>query len=442
MRPRAVLTLLLLLISKLISGQQLPVVPRADYHQHLLSPTGAELINKPLPAVVLPRALAKVLEKHSAHWNDKTGLASLYSPHVLAFSNLQAEVIRGADKTADFMSRGFRAGYRMTPIAFNVSAAAAHIIGYLERGDGKAAKPFGYFDLALTRIGSNWLIGSEMLVFPGPKQEEPQFARELVAALDDAGIAKAVVLSDAYFFDSPLLRANGGSYEQVRAENDWTAAQVAQYPDRLVALCSFNPLASYAIAELDRCAASGKFRGLKLHFGTSGVDLDNPAHVEKVRAVVAEANRLKMPLLVHVRTNAQWPGRQYGSKEAQILIDRIVVAAPDVAFTIAHLWGGEAYSAEALKTYADRVHARDPNTKNLYFDLAEVDLVLADSPDLAKEAAERMREIGMDRMLYGSDGPIAESQTPRDGWARTLKVLPLTDHEFRTIANNVAPYFR
>ena len=85
------------------------------------------------------------------------------------------------------------------------------------------------------------------------------------------------MLSDAYWFDSRRdeREPDDTVLPKVRAENDWTAAQVAQFPDRLVAFCSFNPLREYALAELNRCAKSGSFRGLKLHFNTSGVNLHN-----------------------------------------------------------------------------------------------------------------------------------------------------------------------
>ena len=58
-------------------------------------------------------------------------------------------------------------------------------------------------------------------------------ARRLVGMLDEAGIRKAVVLSDAFmWFDSFRDKAapDGDVLPKVRAENDWTAAQVAQFP--------------------------------------------------------------------------------------------------------------------------------------------------------------------------------------------------------------------
>jgi predicted TIM-barrel fold metal-dependent hydrolase len=323
----------------------------------------------------------------------------------------------------------------MRPTASIRNGNAASVAGVFLRGE--PPQTIGFFHLTLVKGSDAWKIIGAQWSFPGPPVSEPETAKDLIAALDDARIEKAVVLSDAYFFDSPVLTPQGGSYDAVRAENDWTAEQVAQYPDRLIAFCSLNPLSDYAFQELGRCAKSGRFKGLKLHLGTSRVDLLNPAHVDKLRAVVAEANRLKMPLVVHVRN-----GSEYGAQHAHILLDRIVSAAPDVSFTIAHLWGGEAYSAEALGVYAEAMSAHDPHAKNLYFDIAELDLVLGERPDALAECAERMRQIGLDRILYGTDGPISESQTPRDGWAKTRALLPLTEAEFTKIANNVAPYLR
>ncbi|MFL6195481.1 MAG: amidohydrolase family protein, partial [Thermoanaerobaculia bacterium] len=224
---------------------------------------------------------------------------------------------------------------------------------------------------------------------------------------------------------------------KVRAENDWTAQEVARYPDRLVGFCSFNPLKDYALAELDRCASSHRFKGLKLHFGMSRVDLNNPEQVAKVRRVVEAANKRRLAIIVHVR-----PGPTYGRQEAEVFLSQIVAAAPDVPFQIAHLWGGEAFSDAALAVYAEAVAAGDPRTRNLYFDVAEAALVANGSAETLQTIAKRIRQIGPRRILYGSDGPVPEADTPRDAWRQMRTQVPLTDEELRTIANNVAPYMR
>lgn len=52
----------------------------------------------------------------------------------------------------------------------------------------------------------------------------------------------------------------------------------------------------------------------------------------------------------------------------------------------------------------------------------------------------RMREIGLGRLLYGSDGAVP-GHGPREYWA-SFKTLPLTEAELRAIASNVAPYMQ
>jgi predicted TIM-barrel fold metal-dependent hydrolase len=109
--------------------------------------------------------------------------------------------------------------------------------------------------------------------------------------MDEAGIRHAVVLSLAYQFGNPNRPGVKDEYTQVKRENEWTAAQVKEYPDRLVAFCGVDPLRECAMAEIDRCSHDPYLRtGLKLHFGNSDVDLDNPKHVRKLRDVFRSAD--------------------------------------------------------------------------------------------------------------------------------------------------------
>src|SRR4029079_2457120 len=77
-------------------------------------------------------------------------------------------------------------------------------------------------------------------------------ASNLIALLDSAGIQRALVLSVAYTWGKASRVAIADEYEHVKAENDWTAQQVAQYPTRLRAFCSVNPLKLYALEALVR----------------------------------------------------------------------------------------------------------------------------------------------------------------------------------------------
>ena len=61
--------------------------------------------------------------------------------------------------------------------------------------------------------------------------------------------------------------------------------------------------------------------------------------------------------------------------------------------------------------------------------------------DQASLIARRIRQLGPERILYGSDAAAGANLTPREGWAAFRK-LPLTDAEFAVIAGNVPPYMR
>jgi predicted TIM-barrel fold metal-dependent hydrolase len=164
-------------------------------------------------------------------------------------------------------------------------------------------------------------------------------------------------------------------YAQVKAENDWTSDQVAQYPDRLRGFCSVNPLRNYALAEIDRCAKDPNLRyGLKLHFANSRVNLREPRHVEQLRQVFRAGNTHRMAIVAHVWTGDHVVGHPFGRGEAEIFLNEVLPAAPDIPIQIAHLGGSgprfDPDTKEAMIRLAEAVSAADPRTRNLYFDIA------------------------------------------------------------------------
>ena len=87
--------------------------------------------------------------------------------------------------------------------------------------------------------------------------------------------------------------------------------------------------------ELARCAQDKQLRrGLKLHFGNSDVDLDDPHNVAQVRKVFQAANARRMPIVVHMHTSIS-NHRNYGRGQALVFLREILSAAPDVPVQIA-----------------------------------------------------------------------------------------------------------
>jgi predicted TIM-barrel fold metal-dependent hydrolase len=282
-----------------------------------------------------------------------------------------------------------------------------------------------------------------MALVTGKPDSTGMSARDLVTLLDAAGIRRALVLSMGYTWGKASRAPVENEYEHVKAENDWTAQQVAQYPDRLRALCSFNPLKAYALAELERCSHDPQLRnGLKLHFGNSDVDFDNAENVAQVKKVFAAAAAYRMPIVVHMHASLDMK-RKYGADQARVFLNELLPAAADVPVQIAHLAGAGGYddtTDSALGVFTDAIAKHDARMKNVWFDASAV-VQAAMPPAELQRIAGRIRQIGVDRVLYGSDAATSPMAYPKAAW-ETFQRLPLTQAEFRTIASNVAPYMK
>lgn len=272
-------------------------------------------------------------------------------------------------------------------------------------------------------------------------------ADDVIAQLDSTGIRRATVLSIAYAWGSESLQSGGAEeYDRVRAENDWAAAQAARYPDRLVAFCSVNPLKEYAIAEIDRCAATPALRmGLKLHFANSGVDLRDSGHVQQLSRVFRAINARRMAIVVHVWTGDNRVGKPFGKPQAETFVNEILPQAPEVTVQVAHLGGSgprlDPGTMAGMTVLSEAVAAGNPRMRNVYFDMTTNVLARSSGDDAAFMAA-RIRQIGVQRILYGSDIAIQGNPVARESWTMFRTKTPLTAQEFDTIAANVAPYLR
>jgi predicted TIM-barrel fold metal-dependent hydrolase len=225
-----------------------------------------------------------------------------------------------------------------------------------------------------------------------------------------------------------------------REENDWTSAQVVANSPRLIGFCSANPLRQAALDELQRCLKLPGMVGIKQHWGNSGVSLRNPAHLDRMRQVFSLAERLRVPILVHMRARG---GENYGAEDARLFVEKLLPVAPDVDVIVAHFAGGGDYSDDldqVMATFAEAAQKRDPATKNLYFDVAGV--VTAEStPQLTALIAQRIRQIGPKHILYGSD-TSPPGGTIKAGWEIFRSKVPLTAAEFSTITQNRLSFVR
>jgi predicted TIM-barrel fold metal-dependent hydrolase len=293
--------------------------------------------------------------------------------------------------------------------------------------------------------GGRWKIASESAASKKPlPYTEPITADRIIESMDKGGIKRALVLSEAFWVGGPgsertkRLKPAPNKVAAVRLENDWAAAQVARFPDRLSLACGINPLEDYAAAELNRCAGASKANAVKTNVGEGGDNMDfgDAADVAKLRNFFAAADRVGMPIVIHL-----WSKGGFGRKEARIFLNEIMSAAPNIAVQIAHMSSGF-QQPEALREFAEARSSKDPLANNLYFDLS-----VGSFADLPTEQgaflADMIRKIGLEHVLYASDELPGDHYAPTwKHWLEVRQNLPLTVSEFAAIADNVAPYMR
>jgi predicted TIM-barrel fold metal-dependent hydrolase len=282
---------------------------------------------------------------------------------------------------------------------------------------------------------------------PGTLELSPSLprvvARDLIRLLDSAGIRRALVLSVAYQFSNPNRAPFTDEYARVKAENDWTAAQAAEFPDRLLAFCGVNPVRDYALEEIARCAADPRLRsGLKLHIGNSDVNFEDSVHLERVRAVFRAANANRMAIVLHLRPSVTRQ-RPYGERIARIFLTEVIAEAPDVPIQIAHMGGAgllnDPPADEALEVFVKAIAENDARMRNVYFDVSGISGV-GRSAEISARLATRIRQLGIRRILFGSDAAV-RGNSPLFSLT-AFRQVPLSRDEFTTIVQNVPPYLK
>lgn len=185
-----------------------------------------------------------------------------------------------------------------------------------------------------------------------------------------------------------------------------------------------------------------------MHLANSDVDLRTPSDIRKLAHVFALADKLRMPMVVHMRTRH----KGYGYQGAENFIKKVLSKAPHITVQIAHLagWGGYDINTDgALQAFIDN---KNNIRTDLYFDIAAIvsDKYIGTPPVYEMGApwwpdkryervAERLREIGLERVVFGTDWPLV---APKGYWHEFSERVPLQPCELEIIRENRAPWLR
>lgn len=413
------------------------IVPLIDAHQHMMGPAAMSTLRREAspPAVSVPPPVAALLRARESGV-DEASFATLFTADAQVYAEEQGRWWTGRARILDSLDN-FGSPGTFVPTSYAADGNAGYVAGVLRPASGEDSHNFL---LGIRKdADGRWRIASEMKQRIMPPVYAPSIdAEDIVAALDDAGIRYATVLSTAYWFGDPdKAIPREAQMAGTRAENDWVIAQARRFPDRLIPFCGVNPVADYAVAEMERCAGLG-IRGMKVH-RNSKFDPARPADREALRRFFGAANRLGLAIVIHLRG------------DPQDYIDHVFPEAPDIPIQVAHMGSGWANA----RTFAEAIEAGRPGTRNLWFDWTQAlpieglwgygpseGLSGTVSAEAKAQVVGIMRRLGLGRILFGTDMPLAWNPSPRDWWRRTILTLPLTDAEIADIADNLPPYAR
>ena len=226
----------------------------------------------------------------------------------------------------------------------------------------------------------------ESYVFDTPVGRQEDFNHVVFSRImKDIGIDMAVIMP------SKQAAVSGDNAK----ENETIAAIARDQPEKFVGMALLNPLKAGATDELARCVDKLGMKALKLH---PYAQCYSPL-LSSVQTLVEEAVKLRIPVMVHSGTPPHTEPLQVAT---------LADIFPDATIIMAHAGLSETYAADA------RFAAK--RYDNIYL---ETSCLPAGYVGMA------IRELGADRVMFGSDSPWNVTETE----LAKIRVLKLSDED-------------
>lgn len=212
-----------------------------------------------------------------------------------------------------------------------------------------------------------WDLHCHLSGVPGLTPEER--LGQLLRYADRVGIERLCVYMGMKWSQDPKP-------EDFRRQNDEVLRAIAKHPDRAFGFVTLNPKhVPESLAELERCVANGPMVGVKLWVAKR---CDGP----EIDPLIARAAELKAVIFQHTwfKTTENYPGESTPDD-----LVKLAKRFPDVPIICGHTGGTWELGIRAIR-----------DQKNLFADLAGSDPT-AGITEMA------VRELGAERVIYGSD---------------------------------------
>ena len=232
-----------------------------------------------------------------------------------------------------------------------------------------------------------------------------------IRRMDEAGIEKAVILH----MDQALLR--GETEMTIEQQNKHVSDAAKKYPDRLIWFCGVDPRREGAVELFERCVTEWGAQGLKLYPGTGFLPTDRVVY-----PLYERASAWKIPVLSHMGKIPVYPHmgpqglpyKEEGSNHPSVWL-RVLVDFPDLTVIGAHL---------ANEFWRDLI-ALGKVRENVMCDISGKQIVFRQNYEqLCYILRKFLDEFGWERVMFGTDAPLAECAASGKKWVKIIKDLP------------------
>lgn len=249
----------------------------------------------------------------------------------------------------------------------------------------------------------------------------PSIGHDIVSVQGIPTFDRTVLLSMAYMASMNEFELDDRTQKELtRSEDQFTVTQAAA-SEKLHAFFSVNPLSDVAIEEAKYWKDKDEVSGLKLHLANSSFDYFDPTHLNKLQSIIELVDDPQMTILIHLRNR----NPEYGSKEVEVFLDKILPLGPHSTWIIAHAggWGGyDEATDQALAQIIKAIQSKTIENEEVYLDVSAVIVteeakkyfpLSQEEIDLqAKIFMERFRTLELKHWLFGSDWIPNDTESP------------------------------
>lgn len=213
-----------------------------------------------------------------------------------------------------------------------------------------------------------WDLHCHLLGIAGRTPEEKM--ANLLEIADRHGIERLCLFFSSTWSKNPTP-------EELRQDNDVVMQAMSHWADRTHGFCYVSgEHVEFSLAEMDRCITNGPMVGIKLWVAKR-------AHEKDLDAIIRKASELKAVIFQH--TWFKQDGTQYPGESTPLDLVELAKRHPQTHFICGHAGGQWEMGIRAIRTF-----------KN-------ISIELAGSDPTAGFTEMAVRELGPERIIYGSD---------------------------------------